>query len=78
MKSELLRSGESDEGCGCAEEEWMILNTHVTIHLEPDGSGHAFFYGEEWDSEELFNVTTMPELREAATKHLQQIYGIGI
>lgn len=74
--SELLKSGFSDEGCGCPEEEWAIFNTHVTIHLEPDGSGHAFYDTGEWNSEELFNVRTMSKLREAATKHLMQLYGI--
>lgn len=78
MTSELLRSGESDEGCGCPEEEWVILDTHVTLHLEPDGSGHALFDTGEWDAEKLFDVTTMSELREAATKHLQQLYELGI
>lgn len=74
--AELLRSGLSDEGCGCPEEEWVIFNTHVTIHLDPDGSGHAFYDTGDWDSEELFDVKTMPELREAATQHLARLYSI--
>lgn len=78
MDSKLLKTGLSDEGCGCPEEEWIIMNTHVTIHLEPDGTGHAFYDTGDWDSEELFNVSTMPELREAATNHLCQLYGVGI
>lgn len=77
MDCELLKSGLSDEGCGCPEEEWSILNTHVTMHLEPDGSGHAFYDTGDWNDEKLFNVTTMKELRDAATEHLKQLYGIG-
>lgn len=73
---ELLRSGLSDEGCGCPEQEWEIFNTHVTIHLEPDGTGHAFFDTGEWDSEELFNVTTMQALKEAAVQHLRSLYAL--
>lgn len=76
LDSELIKSGFSDEGCGCPEEEWVIFNTHVTIHLERDGSGHAFYDTGDWDSEELFNVKTMPELREAATQHLAKLYSI--
>ncbi|GLQ31647.1 hypothetical protein [Litoribrevibacter albus] len=74
---EVLRRGLSDEGCGCPEEELVILNTHVTIHLEPDGSGHAFYDSGDWQEEELFaDVTTIPELRIAAKKHLEKLYGI--
>ena len=66
MEFETLRTGLSDEGCGCPEEELIIDGVNTIIHLEPDGSGHAFFDTGDWDAEELFDVTTMDSLRKKA------------
>lgn len=75
MEHLLLKRGFSDEDCGCPEEEWVMHNTHVTIHLEPDGSGHAFFDTGDWDTEHHFDVSTMPDLRTAASDFLLELYG---
>ena len=55
------------------EEEWVMFDTYVTTHLEPDGSGHAFYETEEWESEEVFDVKTMLELRAATAERLAEI-----
>lgn len=55
----------SDE-CGCPEEDWIIGMLFVTIHLEPDNSGHIFIDCGDWDDEKLVNTNGMEELRIAA------------
>ena len=72
--AELINSGLNNDVCGCPEEEWVMFDTYVTTHLEPDGSGHAFYETEEWESEELFDVKTMLELRAATAARLAEIY----
>jgi len=72
--AELINSGLNNDVCGCPEEEWVMFDTYVTIHLEPDGCGHAFYETEEWESEEVFDVKTMLELRAATAARLAEIY----
>lgn len=57
----------SIQDCGCPEEEWLIGNLEVIIHLEPDGSGHAFIDCGEWEADRHFSgVSDMEDLRRAA------------
>lgn len=61
-KQTLLCGRESDE-CGCPEEEWDMLGVHTIIHLEPDGTGHIFLDGGDWDDEKLIDCQNIPQLR---------------
>ena len=58
-----LVSQHPSEDCGCAEEHWIMNGLFVIIHLEEDGTGHAFIDCGDWEKERLFEVTTMPALR---------------
>lgn len=72
IKHELVSQHLSDD-CGCPEEEWIIHGLFVAIHLETDGTGHAFIDCGDWEDERLFNVTTMPELRAQTVNWISSI-----
>lgn len=60
-------SAQCSDECGCPEEEWVIGMLHVTIHLEPDGSGHIFLDGGDWgDDEKLVECNDLEDLRKQA------------
>ena len=71
---ELLEQRKSDE-CGCPEEEWLIEMLHVTLHLEPDGSGHIFLDGGDWGQDEkLVECTDIENLRTQAAIWVKEIH----
>jgi hypothetical protein len=67
IRNEFIESRKSDE-CGCPEEDWIIGMLFVTIHIEPDGSGHIFIDCGDWEKEKLVPTNGIEELRlEAET-----------
>ena len=62
-----------NESCGCPEQELIIGMAVVTIHLEPDGKGDAFIDMGEWQSEEVFDCSTMEELKQKVTSHIESL-----
>ena len=62
-----------NKDCGCPEQELVIGMAVVIIHLEPDGTGDAFIDMGEWQSEEIFDCTTMDELKEKVTNHINSL-----
>lgn len=72
-KKHTLLSQHPSEDCGCPEEEWEMNGLFVIIHLEADGKGHAFIDCGDWEDEKLFDVETMPALREAARQWVNTI-----
>lgn len=71
-KHELVAQHPSED-CGCPEEEWIMNNLFVIIHLENDGTGHAFIDCGDWEDERLFDVTTMPALRQETENWINSI-----
>ena len=61
-----LVSSQPSEQCGCPEEDWVMDNVEVTIHLEEDGSGHLLFYGGDWEHDFEVDCSDMTELRQKA------------
>lgn len=52
-----------------------MFGVHVTIHLEPDGSGHAFFDTGDWDHEILYPEAAMT-LEQIRTRALDWVAGL--
>jgi hypothetical protein len=70
---ELVATRASDE-CGCPEEDWIIGMLYVTIHLEPDDSGHIFLDGGDWgEDEKLVQCTGIEDLRKKAQAWVESI-----
>lgn len=59
-------SSQPSEQCGCPEEDWIMGNIEVTIHLEEDGSGHLLFCGGDWEHDFEVDCSDMNELRQKA------------
>lgn len=70
---QLIDTRTSDE-CGCPEEDWEIGMLSVTIHLEPDGSGHIFLDGGDWgEAEKLVQCEGIEDLRSIAQEWVSLI-----
>lgn len=61
-RNEFVSSNQSDE-CGCPEEDWVIGNLYVTIHLEPESGGHIFIDCGDWQDEKLVDCNSIEDLR---------------
>lgn len=72
---ELIDTRASDE-CGCPEEDWVIGMLFVTIHLEPDGSGHIFLDGGDWGTDE--KIVPCDGIEELRTLAHEWVDAIGI
>ena len=66
-------SGFSQE-CGCYEETCLIWPFEMILHLEPDGTGDAFFDAGDEVFEKNFPATTIEELREAACSFVDELF----
>jgi hypothetical protein len=60
--------------CGCYEEQCLIWPFDVVLHLEPDGTGDAFFDNGDYYFEENFPAATIEELRRAAVDRVLKLY----
>ena len=72
MNAVLLQERTSDE-CGCPEEDWDIDGVCVTIHLEPDDSGHIFLDTGDWDDEKLIECNGIEDLRKKAMSWIGEL-----
>lgn len=61
--------------CGCYEETCLIWPCEVTLHLEEDGTGDAFFEIEDYDLEKNFPASTIEELRVKAVEFVNGYFG---
>ena len=69
---EFIEARKSDE-CGCPEEDWVIGMLYVTIHIEPDNSGHIFIDCGEWQDEKLVPTKSIEELRMSAVDWVESL-----
>jgi hypothetical protein len=72
LRYEFIDARKSDE-CGCPEEDWIINLLFVTMHLEPDNSGHIFIDCGDWDDEKLVECNSIEELRVKAAEWANSI-----
>lgn len=62
--------------CGCYEEECFIYPFDVILHLEPDGTGDAFFDDGDGDIEKNFPAKNIEELRAAACQFVAELFSL--
>lgn len=62
--SNMIARRQSEE-CGCTEEEMVMRNVHVIIHMEPNGDGEAFLDAGDWVDEWHFeSCADIDDLRQ--------------
>lgn len=61
--------------CGCPEIEGIIWPYDVILHLEPNGTGEAFFDDGDEQVEVTFQAVTLDELVKAAKDYVASKFG---
>lgn len=60
-----------NEDCGCQEQHLNIGLIDTVIHIEPNGTGEAFFNAGDWEQEVSFpTCDNIDDLREQAEEYI--------